>query len=338
MFYFLHGPKEQECDSVDDELEANVPLASENMDIFSCLQSRDLPCDSMMDSRNYQYGVEAYNPQLGCPQRRRSSGRVSVPLGPAPKTANLSRTRESRTAPFALPYSDSDLPGPSPAPIPVVGVHDAEIVDVDKVDPLPVSPLREELGCRGILSETVAPAETECPLVIGEVRLEETTCGEGPLEEVLVEDPAKVVIEVLAPAVESMDFERESSVPDLKETEMPETESMMPEPMVDPVDRTEASQDSGSSRAEKSEVPTMSKERAKLILAKWVTLSTDERVGDEQKSKVCDTLDVLSPSYPNFASSFKTAKLDLLALTDKFQHSGAAQFPDDEAQLEAELA
>ncbi|PQM35262.1 hypothetical protein Pyn_02420 [Prunus yedoensis var. nudiflora] len=43
------------------------------MDIFSCLQTRDLPCGGRMDSRNYQYGVEAYSPQffsrqLGCPQ------------------------------------------------------------------------------------------------------------------------------------------------------------------------------------------------------------------------------------------------------------------------------
>ncbi|PQM43107.1 uncharacterized protein Pyn_35881 [Prunus yedoensis var. nudiflora] len=49
------------------------PLALENMDIFSCLQTRDLPCGGRMDSRNYQYGVEAYSPQffsrqLGCPQ------------------------------------------------------------------------------------------------------------------------------------------------------------------------------------------------------------------------------------------------------------------------------
>ncbi|PQP93883.1 uncharacterized protein Pyn_32783 [Prunus yedoensis var. nudiflora] len=50
-----------------------APLASENMDIFSCLQTRDLPCGGRMDSRNYQYGVEAYSPQFfsrqfGCPQ------------------------------------------------------------------------------------------------------------------------------------------------------------------------------------------------------------------------------------------------------------------------------
>ncbi|CAB4317101.1 unnamed protein product [Prunus armeniaca] len=250
MFYFLHGPKEQECDSVDDELEAKLLL--------------DLPCSGRMDSRNYQYGVEAYNPQffsrqLGCPQAQRG------------------RCRRR------LIKSDSDLPGLSPPPIPVVGVHDAEIVVVDEMDPLPASPLREERpfqsDARGILSETVVPAETECPLGIGEGRFEETTCEEGLLEEVMIEDPAEVVIEVLAPAVESMDFERESSVPDPKETEMPETGSMTPEPTVNPVDRTEASQNSGSSRAEKSEVPTMSKERAKLILAKWVTLSTDERVG-----------------------------------------------------------
>ncbi|CAL8169713.1 unnamed protein product [Prunus armeniaca] len=189
---------------------------------------------------------------------------------------------------------------PSPTPIPVVGVHDAEIVVVDEMDPLPASPLREERpfesDARGILSETVVPAETECPLGIGEGRFEETTCDEGLLEEVMIEDPAEVVIEVLAPTVESMDFERESSVPDPKETEMPKTGSMTPELTVDPMNRTEASHNSGSSRAEKSEVPTMSKERTKLILAKWVTLSMDER------------------------------------------HSDAAQFPDDDAQLEAELA
>ncbi|KAH0972059.1 hypothetical protein GBA52_024215 [Prunus armeniaca] len=283
-------------------------------------------------------------------QRKRSSRRVSVPLGPAPKTANLSRTRESRTAPFAFPYSgtkrslseETDQVGdtqahpeaaqtkrariltteapelastaPYSTPIPVVGVHDAEIVVVDEMDPLPASPLREErpfeLDARGILSETVVPAETKCPLGIGEGRFEETTCEEGLLEEVMIEDPTEVVIEVLAPAVESMDFERESSVPDPKETEMPKTGSMTPELTVDPMDRTEASHNSGSSRVEKSEVPTMSKERTKLILAKWVTLSMDERI----------------------------SKLDLLALANKFQHSDAAQFPDDDAQLEAELA
>ncbi|VVA36095.1 PREDICTED: LOC109949315 [Prunus dulcis] len=57
----ISGPK-----GVDD------PMASENMDIFSCLQSRDLPCGGRTDSRNYQYGVEAYlqffSRQLGCPQ------------------------------------------------------------------------------------------------------------------------------------------------------------------------------------------------------------------------------------------------------------------------------
>lgn len=53
--------------------DVNRPTASENMEIFSCLQSWDLPCGGKMDTRNYQYGVEAYNPQffrrqLGCPQ------------------------------------------------------------------------------------------------------------------------------------------------------------------------------------------------------------------------------------------------------------------------------
>ncbi|BBN67523.1 hypothetical protein Prudu_102S002000, partial [Prunus dulcis] len=53
------------------------PMASENMDIFSCLQSRDLPCGGRTDSRNYQYGVEAYlqffSRQLGCPKFPRLS-------------------------------------------------------------------------------------------------------------------------------------------------------------------------------------------------------------------------------------------------------------------------
>ncbi|KAL6279453.1 hypothetical protein ACE6H2_016334 [Prunus campanulata] len=53
--------------------DGKAPLAFENMDIFSCLQTRDLPCGGRMDSRNYQYGVEAYSPQFfsrqfGCPQ------------------------------------------------------------------------------------------------------------------------------------------------------------------------------------------------------------------------------------------------------------------------------
>ncbi|CAB4298964.1 unnamed protein product [Prunus armeniaca] len=53
--------------------DANNSLASGNMDFFSCLQSLDLPCGGRMDSRNYQYGVKAYNPQffsrqLRCPQ------------------------------------------------------------------------------------------------------------------------------------------------------------------------------------------------------------------------------------------------------------------------------
>ncbi|PQQ18609.1 hypothetical protein Pyn_03644 [Prunus yedoensis var. nudiflora] len=48
-------------------------MAFETMGIFSCLQGRDLPCGGRMDSRNYQYGVEAYSPQFfskqfGCPQ------------------------------------------------------------------------------------------------------------------------------------------------------------------------------------------------------------------------------------------------------------------------------
>ncbi|CAB4268887.1 unnamed protein product [Prunus armeniaca] len=220
-------------------------------------------------------------------------------------------------------------------------VPDAEIVDVDEVDHLPVSPLREERPseseCQGTISETAAPAETECPLVVGEVRLEETTCEEGPLEDVTAENSTEVVVEALALELGSMDFERESSVLDPKEAEMPEIENAMPEPTVDPIDHAEASQYSGSPHAEKHKVPTMSKERAKLVLAKWVTLSTEERVGDEQKSKVCDALDVLSPSYPDFASSFETAKLDLLTLAGKFQHSDAAPFPDDEVPLEAKL-
>ncbi|CAL9025884.1 unnamed protein product, partial [Prunus brigantina] len=38
-----------------------------------CLQWRYLACGGKMDTRNYQYGVETYNPQifsrqLGCPQ------------------------------------------------------------------------------------------------------------------------------------------------------------------------------------------------------------------------------------------------------------------------------
>ncbi|PQQ11083.1 hypothetical protein Pyn_36670 [Prunus yedoensis var. nudiflora] len=48
-------------------------MAFETMGIFSCVQGRDLPCGGRMDSRNYQYGVEAYSPQFfsrqfGCPQ------------------------------------------------------------------------------------------------------------------------------------------------------------------------------------------------------------------------------------------------------------------------------
>ncbi|PQP98292.1 uncharacterized protein Pyn_37593 [Prunus yedoensis var. nudiflora] len=57
----------------------NDPVASENMDIFSCLQSRDLPCGGRMDYRNYQYGVEAYNPQedlLGVPARYADSAQA----------------------------------------------------------------------------------------------------------------------------------------------------------------------------------------------------------------------------------------------------------------------
>ncbi|PQQ19015.1 hypothetical protein Pyn_14955 [Prunus yedoensis var. nudiflora] len=38
----------------------NAPMASENMDIFSCLQTRDLPCGGRMDSKNYQYGGSSY--------------------------------------------------------------------------------------------------------------------------------------------------------------------------------------------------------------------------------------------------------------------------------------
>ncbi|CAB4268888.1 unnamed protein product [Prunus armeniaca] len=195
--------------------DVDAPLASTNMDTFSCLQSRDLPCGGKMDFRNYQSGVEAYNPQFfnrqsrfvlsfskieqrrspggsgqawwnnylgrfgtidaaykrafkSCPfcqnlredgrhalleqiatdnklpltisanyqklcssaqltvlakerpssgsassvpeiptlvQRRQSSGRVSVPLGPMPKASNLSRLRDSQTTPFAFRYS-----------------------------------------------------------------------------------------------------------------------------------------------------------------------------------------------------------------------------------------
>ncbi|BFG28518.1 hypothetical protein CerSpe_147920 [Prunus speciosa] len=53
--------------------DASKPLASENMEIFSCLKGRDLLLGGRQDLRHYTYGVEAYCPQFfsrqfGCPQ------------------------------------------------------------------------------------------------------------------------------------------------------------------------------------------------------------------------------------------------------------------------------
>ncbi|CAL9004885.1 unnamed protein product [Prunus brigantina] len=294
-------------------------------------------------------------------QRRQNLGRVGVPLVPASKTASLSRTRESWTAPLAFPYSGkkrslqeevdhgdgaqaqtktaqtkrvkeasesapialqvSDFCGPTPASNPVVEDHDEEAIDANEVVPQPCSSLREarssKLGEKGVTAETPVPIETECPLVVGEIRTEGTVLEEINLEETEMPFPEDCASQV---------------------TEELEAENIAPEPTVEPTARTKAGHNLGASRAEKFEIPAMSKDKAKLMLAKWVTLSTEERVGEEQRGKVCDALDALSPTYPGFASSFETAKSDMLALADKFKHNGPAQFYDDLAQLEAELA
>ncbi|CAL8116179.1 unnamed protein product [Prunus armeniaca] len=280
-------------------------------------------------------------------QRRRNLGRVGVPLVPASKTASLSRTRESRIAPLAFPYSgkkrslpeevdhgDSaqaqtetaqtkrvpDFRGPTPASNPIVEDHDEEAVEADEVVPQPCSSLREARSSevkffffqqqevlkteysplvfswvRGVTAETPVPTETECPLVVGEIRIEGTVPEEINLE---------VVIKELTPAVESTGFEGESLVPNMKYVRILagdrdafarrpcipgyrelEAENIAPELTVEPTARTEAGHNLGASRAKKSGIPAMSKDKAKLMLAKWVTLSTEERVGEEQRGK-----------------------------------------------------
>ncbi|CAB4268495.1 unnamed protein product [Prunus armeniaca] len=267
-------------------------------------------------------------------QRRRNLGRVGVPLVPASKTASLSRTRESRIAPLAFPYSgkkrslpeevdhgDSaqaqtetaqtkrvpDFRGPTPASNPIVEDHDEEAVEADEVVPQPCSSLREAQvlkteysplvfsWVRGVTAETPVPTETECPLVVGEIRIEGTVPEEINLE---------VVIKELTPAVESTGFEGESLVPNMKYVRILagdrdafarrpcipgyrelEAENIAPELTVEPTARTEAGHNLGASRAKKSGIPAMSKDKAKLMLAKWVTLSTEERVGEEQRGK-----------------------------------------------------
>ncbi|KAI5311270.1 hypothetical protein L3X38_000109 [Prunus dulcis] len=84
----------------------------------------------------------------------------------------------------------------------------------------------------------------------------------------------------------------------------PESDNVVPDPIVEPVARSEDGVNFGTLRVEGSGTPAMSKERAKM----------------------------------DFASSFENAKSDLLALADKFKHSGPAQSCDDLAQLEVELA
>ncbi|CAB4268411.1 unnamed protein product [Prunus armeniaca] len=184
-----------------------------------------------------------------------------------------------------------------------------------------------------------------------EVRPKEIVPEEANPEEAMAKDPTKTVIEELAPVVESTRLEGELLASDPKDTEVPlseghaspnsggpESENVVPDLIVEPVVRTEDVDDSSASWAKRSGTATMSKERAKILLAKWVTLSTEERVTEEQSVKVCCALDALGPTYPDFASSFENAKSDMLALANKFKHSGPAQPPDDLAQLEAELA
>ncbi|KAI5312748.1 hypothetical protein L3X38_041922 [Prunus dulcis] len=98
------------------------------------------------------------------------------------------------------------------------------------------------------------------------------------------------------------------------EPEMP-IPNPAPKPPVGPVEEDGSS----ASRPESSSSVFMTKARAKIALEKWLVLSLEEKVTEEQSVRIFRALGFLTRAYPNFAASFKGAKADLETLVDKFK-------------------
>lgn len=91
--------------------------------------------------------------------------------------------------------------------------------------------------------------------------------------------------------------------------------NLAPKPLVGPVE----DDGSSASRPESSGSVFMTKARAKIALGKWLVLSLEEKVTEEQSVRIFKALDFLTLAYPNFAASFEGAKEDLETLVDKFK-------------------
>ncbi|CAB4294427.1 unnamed protein product [Prunus armeniaca] len=135
------------------------------------------------------------------------------------------------------------------------------------------------------------------------------------LEETLLEDvapPSEPVCEnegFYAAAQVSQEAEPETTIP-----------NPVPKPPVRPMEGDGLS----ASQSKSSCSDFISKARAKIVLEKWLALSLEERVIEEQKVRVFGALGSLCRSYPYFAASFEGAKEDLEALVDKIKKKGSS--------------
>ncbi|PQQ18608.1 hypothetical protein Pyn_03643 [Prunus yedoensis var. nudiflora] len=118
-----------------------------------------------------------------------------------------------------------------------------------------------------------------------------------------------------------------------------ESETPVSEPAVEPSTGSARTKVPGVSRTENYDNTYILKARAKIMLGKWLLLPLEEKVANEQSTKVFDALDSICRVCSDFSTFCETAKTDLETLVGKFKHDDPlCQTPDVLPGLEAELA
>ncbi|KAI5351269.1 hypothetical protein L3X38_004160 [Prunus dulcis] len=146
-------------------------------------------------------------------------------------------------------------------------------------------------------SEPPLQAEAVCPLVLAETLPEETLPEE-------VVPPSELVCtnegyHYPAPKADAMPM-NEDDAPQSQEAE-PKTPVPNPasEPSAGPVDE----KGSGTSRSKSFDSAFISKAMTKMLLEKWLALSLEEKVAEEQSVRVFEALDSLHRAHLDFAAS-----------------------------------
>lgn len=117
-----------------------------------------------------------------------------------------------------------------------------------------------------------------------------------------------------------------------------EPKTPVPNPASEPSAGPMKEKGSSTSRSKSFDSAFISKAMAKMLLEKWLALSLEEKVAEEQSVRVFEALDSLHRAHLDFTASFESAKSYLGALVDKFKYSdSSSQISKDLPKLEMEL-